>query len=163
MTVPVFGINAASIRSHYFPSLAAFSVSTKPTDTTVGEMIDREAGRLVGALKAVSVVASTISADAGATYPSAYAWCQDTIAIGAAIRVMRAISGEGAVPSLWREAIEAKYKYLAEKGWVVLGDAPQPSQSVTGPRTHIGNHALDTGDESDISDVVPRFRRSDAL
>lgn len=162
MAVSVFGITYTGVRNHYFPSLADFGASTKPTATSVTEMIDREAARLTGALSAADVAAATIS-DAPATYPAAYAWCQDTIALGAAIRVMRAISGEGAVPTKWREELESRYATLRKNGAVTLGDAPAPAQLTAGPRTHISNHSLDTGDTDDISDVIPVFRRDDAL
>jgi hypothetical protein len=163
MSVSTFGVTYTTVQTHFFPSLAVFSGSTKPTSTTVTDMVTLEAARLTGALRAAGITAATISDDAGTTYPAAYAWCQDAITWGTAIRVMRAISGEGAVPTRWHETLKEMYEALAEKGWVVLGDAPAPSQSITGPRSHISNHSLDTGDTADISDMVPRFRRDDEL
>lgn len=161
MPVPVFGVTHAAIRSHYFPSRNAFDANSKPTATAVGEMIDAEAARLSGALSAIDVSASTISTDAGSTYPSAYAWCQDTIRLGAAIRVMFAIAGAGSVPDFWVEQLEARYTALAEFGFSVLGDAPRPDQ--LGPRSHVSEHDLDRGDLDLLSDVIPRFRKSDEM
>lgn len=163
MPVPVFAQTHTTVHDHFFPSLAAFSGSTKPTSTIVGEMVTAEAARLYGALAAVSVSASTISTDAGTTYPAAYAWCQDTVRLGAAIRVMQAIAGAGAVPKAWTEELEKRYKLLEEKGYLALGDAPSPSESVSGPRSHVTVHDLDTGDEADMSTAEPKFRRDDSL
>lgn len=165
MAISIFGVGHENVHSEYFPSLISFSGSTKPTATTVGTMIEKEAARLLGALAAAGVDGDTISADAGATYPSSYAWCQDTITLGVAIRVMRAIAGDGAVPKYWQETLESRYEMLKESGGVVLGgDAPGGSSTgATGPRSHISEHDLDTGDEALISNAVPRFRRSDDL
>lgn len=124
-------------------------------------MIEAEAARLAGALSAIDVSASSISADAGATYPSAYAWCKDTIRLGAAVRVLQAISGAGSVPEFWVSQLEARYRSLAVDGFSALGDAPRPSQ--LGPRSHVSTHDLSRGDLDLLSDVVPSFRKNDEL
>jgi hypothetical protein len=163
MSVPTFAITHAEVRAHKFPALAAFSTLTKPTLASVNEMVAAEAARLAGALRRAGVLASTVSDDVGITYPEAYAWCQDAIRLGAAIRVIEAQAGAGKVSKLWREELDAKYADLRTNGYVVLGDAPGPLQESNGPRSHITNHALDEGDEDDMSDVIPPFRKSDML
>jgi len=160
MPVSIFSIEHADISAHYFPSRTAFSASTKPTAAAVGEMIEAESARLAGALSAIDVSASTLSTDAGASYPAAYEWCRDTIRLGAAIRVMQAIAGAGAVPEFWVTQLEARYKALADNGFSALGDAPRPSQ--LGPRSHVSAHDLDRGDLDLLSDVIPPFRKNDA-
>jgi hypothetical protein len=163
MAIPVFGLTHTSVHDHYFPSLVAFSASTKPTATIVGEMITNVAAELIGRLAAVHVTGATISTDAGATYPSAYAWCATYIRQGAAIAVMEAIAGAGAVPEAWQKVQDQRNKDLKEFGYLILGDAPAPSEQASGPRSH-GTHNNLTADSSeDMSSMVPIFRRSDKL
>jgi hypothetical protein len=161
MPVPTFAIVHGDVRNHYFPNRIDFSGSTKPTSTTVGQMIDAEAARLSGALAAIDVSASTLSTDAGATYPASYAWCQDTIRLGAAVRVFFALSGAGPVYDAWRADLDARYKDLEDNGHSALGDAPQPAQ--LGPRSHVSSNDLDRGDLELMSDAIPRFRKSDEM
>jgi hypothetical protein len=163
MSVSVFAITHVEVRGHFFPSLAAFGSGTKPTSAYVAQMIDAAAARLAGSLKAEGVTASTISADLGATYPNAYALCQGVIRMDAAIRVMEAVAGAGAVPTFWRAEVDDFYKRLDERGYVALADAPAPSQQSDGPRWHGGRADLDLGDDSDLADLVPKFRRDDEM
>lgn len=161
MAIQTFDVTHTSVHDHYFPSLAAFGAGTKPTSTIVGEMVNAESAKLAGALLAVGLSATTINNSS--TYPNAHAWCAETIRLGAAIRVMTAIAGAGAVPEAWKEDLAARYKTLSELGYVALGDAPAAADEANGPRSHISEHDLDTGDEDLISDVIPVFRRSDML
>ena len=163
MAIPVFGVTDTEVRAYYFPQLAAFSSSTNPTDVTVDGMIAAEAAKLAGKLSAVSVSATDLDDDSGATYPIAYAWCQDVVRLGAAVRVAWSQAGFGENATSLAAELERRYKELEDSGSVVLGDAPTPSQLPNGPQWHVGNHSLDTGDATDISDAIPRFRRSDEL
>jgi hypothetical protein len=163
MGLAIFAVTHAEVRSHYFPSLAAFASGTKPTSTAVGQMIDEAAARLAGALAAEGITAAVISADAGASYPNAYALCQSVMLQDAGIRVMQSIAGAGAVPKEWRSEVEAFYERLDERGYVALADAPAPALNANGPRSHIIDLGLYTGDTADESDAVPRFRRDDML
>lgn len=162
MTVSIFAVTYSKVRAHYFPQLSDFSGSTNPTSTTVGEMIDAEGARLAGALSKVGVSASTVSADAGATYPAAYAWCQDTLRLGAAVRVARAMSGTSAVSERWQTELDGRYEDLLDNGAVALGDAPTTA-AASGPRSHIHRLGLDVGDDADASPLDTKFRRSDQL
>lgn len=161
MPVSIFSIEHADISAHYFPSRTAFGAGTKPTATAVGEMIDAEAARLAGALAVKGMSASTISTDAGTTYPAAYEWCRDTIRLGAAIRVLFAVSGAGPVYAAWKKDLEARYQLVLDFGHSALGDAPAPSQ--LSPRSHVSEHGLDRGDLDLLSDVIPAFRKNDVM
>lgn len=163
MAVATFAVVHGDVQAHYFPQLAAFGAATDPTSTAVGQMISAEAAVLAGRLAAQSVSASVLSADAGATYSNAYAWCQDTIRLGAALRVSWAMAGGNPSAEAWEKELEQRYADLAKHGYVILGDAPEPSEEPNGPRWHVGNHSLDTGEDDDISDAIPRFRRDDEL
>ena len=163
MAVPVFGLAHSDIRAHYFPTLAAFGTSTTPTATAVGEMITDAAAVLGGRLARRGLSVSALSADAGATYPLAYAWCRKFIRTMAGVGAYRALMGGGAVPDAWALELARMERELEEFGLSALGDAPAPAQDAQGPRSHIANHSLDTGDSQDISDAIPRFRKSDAL
>jgi hypothetical protein len=76
---------------------------------------------------------------------------------------MQAFAGAGAVPKEWRAELEMYYETLEKLGYIALGDAPSPGDEANGPRSHISEHDLDTGDEDLISDVIPKFRRDDYL
>lgn len=163
MALSLFGVTYSTVRAHHFPQLSNFSVNSHPTLTTVGEMVDASAAELAGRLRSKGINPATISA-ASATYPEAYAWCADATRMGAAARAYRAMSGQDPEVARALEArLEALWRQLDEYGYLALGDAPAPSEEVNGPRTHISSLSLDTGDELDASDVVPTFRRSDAL
>jgi len=159
MAVSTFAVVYGDIQSLYFPSSAAFSGSTKPTSTSVTTMISQSAARVAGALKAVGLSAATLSTDAGATYPAAYASCQHVIMMGAAIAVYRAMAGQ--LPTGLLEEYEAWFTRLSELGAEALGDAPVPSNLPF--RSHVVTDDLDTGDVEDSSDAVPEFRASDKL
>lgn len=163
MAVPVFGLTHTDVRSAYFPSLAAFGASTKPTSTEVGNFIERASADLFGRLVVEGVTPATISTDAGVTYPAAYEWSQDYILLGAAIRTITAQAGAGAVPKAWREELDSMRTRLDDFGYLALGDAPAPSVQSEGPRSHGLEHSLDTGDVDDMSDLIPPFRKSDLL
>jgi hypothetical protein len=163
MAISVFGVTHTKVHDHHFPQVAAFSTASKPTATIVGEMVDEEAAKCAGALRAEGIEPATISA-AQATYPEAYAWCAETIKLGAALRAIGAMSGQNPeIAKTWKLALDERYEDLDARGWVALGDAPAPSQDANGPRTFIDSLSLDTGDTDDDSDLEPTFRRSDSL
>lgn len=162
MAVSTFGVTYSAVKNHHFPQLGGdFSTTTKPTATTVGEMIDAEAADLEGALLAKDLVASTLDDD---TASAAYKWCAETIRLGAAVRALQAmLTADPEVVKAWQAKLNARYKKLEDKGGIVLGIAEDASDLSSGPRSHITTHSLDTGDDQDISDVVPVFRRNDPL
>jgi hypothetical protein len=162
MAVSTFGVTFSTVHAHYFPSLSVFGAATTPLSGTVTEMIEAEAALLAGRLAAEGVAAATISA-ASSTYPNAYAWCSYVVRLGAAIQAHRAMSGDSETIDDWVELLAARYKDLADQGGIILGDAPTPSEDANGPRTHLVNHDIDTGDTDLISDAIPTFRRSDEL
>lgn len=163
MALALFGITHTVVHDNYFPALAAFSGSSKPTSTAIGTMIDEAAGVLGARLLALGSNPTTISTDAGATYPFAYQWCRRYVSLDAAVRVFRAMAGGGPVPEEWLAELERMLKALDTLGLSALGDAPAPTQDSRGPFTHIATHGLDTGDEADMSDAVPVFRVKDDL
>lgn len=163
MALQTFGVTAAKVAAHHFPQLSGgFSANSSPTTTTVGEMIDAEAARLAGKLRAKAVTPSTV--DNSSTYPEAYNWCADTIRLGAAVRAARAMVGQNpAVVDAWEKELAARYADLTKHGYIALGDAPEPSESATGPRTHIDELSLTTGtsDTTLVSSAEPTFRIKD--
>jgi hypothetical protein len=162
MAISTFGVTYTSVRAHHFPQMAGnFSTASNPTAATVTEMIAGEAAYLTGKLAAEGLTAATIEA---ATSSAAYAWCADAVRLGAAVRAIRAMSGQDPkVAEAWAAELKARYKELSAQGGVVFGDAALPDEDPNGPRDWISAHGLDTGEEADISDAVPRFRRDDQL
>ena len=163
MAVRTFNTTAAQVREHYFPQLAAFSTSTTPTLATVESMVESEAAVLAGRLAAQSVSAATISDDGGATYPVAHAWCADTVRLGAAARVAWAMAGSNESSDTWSVELARRYGELSTIGYKALCDAPTPTGEPNGPRNHRSTHSLTQDASADMSDVVPRFRKSDSL
>ena len=165
MAIADFDVTAAKVRAHHFAQLGSeFGTTSNPTATTVGEMVQDAAAELAGKLRAVGVTPSTIDTDAGVTYPEAFAWCAETVRLGAAIRVVGAMSGQDpAIAKKWQSRLDERYGDLEARGYLALGDAPAPSENASGPRSHVTRHNLDVGDTTSISSAEPRFRRDDAL
>lgn len=161
MALALFGVTHTTVHDQFFPSLAVFSGSTKPTSSAVSAMVDENAGVLGARLLSLGSNPATISAGAGVTYPNAYQWCRRYISTGAAVQAYRAMAGGGKVPEEWLSDLERMNDALDEMGLLALGDAPTPSQSVMGPYDHIKTHGLDVGTES--SDLVPDFGMDDEL
>jgi hypothetical protein len=160
VSVYIFGVTYTTVHDHYFPSRTDFSGSTKPTSTVVADMVNAAGADLTGRLTAAGVSAAGLTSSTAAYYY----WCADYVRLATAIRVMEAMAGAGAVPEFWRNELNLKRYDLSTNGAAALGDATAPSDGGgAGPRSHVTAHSLDTGDEADISDAVPRFRRSDQL
>lgn len=164
MAVVTFGVTYSDVRAAHFPQLQSdFSPNSKPTAAQVTTFITEEAADLFGRLLQKGVDASAISTGA-ATYPNAYAWCQKTLKLAAAIRVFPAITGQDAkILDRWQKMLDDRFEQLETSGYAALGDAPGPTSSATGPRSHVVDHNLDTGDDSLMSDVIPKFRRNQVL
>ncbi len=161
MAIAVFGVTAAKLKAHHFPQLAEFSANSNPTSTTVGEMIEASAVDLAGRLRAEGLTPSAIDA---ATTSESYAWSADAVRLGAAVRAIAGMTGQDpAVRQAWERDLQRKWDDLTSRGYLALGDATAPAELADGPRSHISNHSLDVGDEQDISDVIPVFRRNDHL
>jgi hypothetical protein len=161
MAISTFGVTYSAVQAHHFPQLSNFSTTSNPKATTVTEMISASAATLAGKLRAEGLTPSAIEA---VTSSEGYAWCAEAVRLGAAIRVLPAMTGvDPAVAKAWQATLDAKWEALAALGYLALGDASAPSQEADGPRSHISNHGLDTGDTADVSDVIPTFRRSDVL
>ena len=98
------------------------------------------------------------------TYPEALAWCAEATRLGAAARIIAAMTGQDpAVKKAWEMQLKDKFELLTERGYLALGDAPAPANISGGPLSHISRMSLDTGDDADAGDVIPTFRRSDSL
>lgn len=161
MAVIVFGVTYTTVRNHHFPQLSDFSASSNPTSTTVTEMVAAAGAELAGYLVAEGLTPSSLDDDTGT---DAYAWCAETVRIGAAFRAARAMTSQDPeVVRAWEDDYRERLKRLDELGATALGSSASGGEEPNGPRTHIDHHDLDTGDTDDISDVIPRFRRSDML
>lgn len=163
MSIVTFGVDAGAVKAFHFPQLSsAFSPNSNPTAVTVAAMIESSAAELAGRLADEGSDAGVLFTGATA-YPNAYAWCAETVRLGAAVRVGPAITGANPdVIKLWSEQLKARYKRLEDYGLSELGDAPIPAESSNGPRTHIADYNLYTGNTADISTVEPWFRRGDS-
>lgn len=163
MTVETFGVTADSVRAHHFPHLSAFSASTSPSSTTVGEMITVEAARLTGALFSEAIPTSAIVSGT-----AAYAACQGILRLCAARRCLEAMTGaDPALAKRWDAAIDAWFKQLEAEAGTFLGNSSlstlEPSNP-DGPTTHIDEYELDvSSDTVDPSPATTPLRKDDVL
>lgn len=166
MTIEVFAITFTTVREDYFPNFSgAFSATSTPTSTRVTQWIREEAADLAGYLRLKALTADAIADN---TASEAYAWCQKTVCMGAAVRAARVMAG--ASPEYAKELkaeLDARYALLEKFGAEALGLGASVSDGAAepmGPTGHIDELDLDTGeDDGNTSDVVPVLRRSDRL
>ncbi len=164
MTIATFGVDAGSVRRHHFPQWPDFSTASSPTLATVGEFITEAAADLAGRLELKSLSPATIAAD---TASEAYSWCAKTLRLAVAIDVLAAsTSANPELAKKWQVLLDGRYELLEKYGATAMGvgaAATDDSDEPEGPTSHISELDLDTGNDSDASDVIPRLRRSDEL
>lgn len=160
MTV-VFGVTAATLQSSYFTHTGAFSANSKPTAAQVAIDITEAGAELAGMLLIKGVAPADLDENG-----NGWNWCAKTLKLMAAIEVARNMTGQDpAVVIAWEKQLEKRLAALEEGGGLALGeDLGSEDEPPQGPTHHIDTLDLDVGDEAaDASDVIPRFRRSDAL
>lgn len=165
MTVEVFGITHASVRSHHFPQLAAFSANSSPSSDTVTEMVSDAGAAVTGALVSVGItVAAVLAAAAGS---ASYTSCAKAVRMGAAAAAMR--SSTQANPEIAAELqrqFDAWLAGLLEHGAAWLGDEGLDGSGAPpkGPSSHITRYGLVVEDEAELaSSVESTLRMSDEL
>lgn len=160
MSLATFSVTYTKVRAHYFPQLANFSATSQPTSDTVTEMVQDSAAELAGKLSAEGIEASGIDATAN---PQGFQWCAETVRLGAAIRALKAMTGQDPkVAESWQKRLDERFEALDEWGAETLGDVSVASAGSI--LTHISNHSLDTtldGDEP--SNSIPSLRGDDDL
>lgn len=161
MAIKTFGVLYGDVHSDYYPQQqGGFSTTSRPKATTVSRFISNAAADLAGKLAQEGLSATTLDDGSGTLYPNAYAWCAQTIRLAAAIAVFPSLSGMSSdLLKAWKAELAKRYEDLDKYGNVALGDAPAPTLSGNGPSDHVSAHALDTGDEDDISEAEKWFRR----
>lgn len=156
-----FGVTAALVRRAYFPHLDEFSASSVPVALRVTEIIADAAADLEGKLSQEDLAASAITDSASA----AYRWCANTLRLASAISALQEMaSADPEVVKAWQARLNARYKDLADNGYLALGGGVSaPSQQADGPSHHIDEYGLDIDETSDLSDATNPFRKSDDL
>lgn len=163
MPAPDFGVTASEVHARFFPAYGAFSVTSRPTATAVADIILDAGAEVAGALAAAGLDWAAIDADNGSLYPVSFRRCANATRLFAAIQIQTAIAGADEVSEDWIAERETWFKRLAVQGTAAMPDGPAVSQQPMGPRTHIGKYALDTGEDTDPSELNDRFRRDDLL
>lgn len=160
MAVNEFGVTQQTVASIHFPMWPAFSTSSKPTSTIVGTMITESAGVLAAKLYGESITTITDTASA------AYLMCSEQLRRMVALKVLKASTQQDPelAKSLLSE-IDAWFAGLSAGAGTFLGDSTlQTSASPPdGPTSHISEYDLETDVAENMSTVVPRLRRDDAL
>lgn len=154
-----FGIDAESVRRHHFPNADAFSASSRPSASTVAEVIEEEAASMAGALSMELVDASSIT-----PATSAYNTCRRILRMQVAAKLVRLMSGvDSALAQAWDEEVAAWYRKLAAGGASFLGDgaAASGTSDPDGPTWHGSELERDSVD--DMSSTVPALRKDDRL
>ena len=159
-----FGVTATMVRTDKFPFWGDFSPNSNPTDTVVARFITQKYGELAAKLLIKGVLAATIDA---APSSVAYAWCQETLTLMVARRVLDATTAR--YPEL-AKAFDADLKVrlqsLQDYGATALGDATLQVSTTppAGPTTHINYYDLsDPNDSTTLSTLDPPFRKDDKL
>lgn len=158
---PPFGVTPAKLRRSHFTALGDFSANSNPNTETVTETILEENSDLVGMLLVKGISAASLEEDG-----NGWSWCAKTLKLMAAIAVGRNMTGLNPdVVVAWEKQLEKRLAKLEADGGLALGeDVGSEDEPPQGPTHHIDTLDLDVGDEADdASDVIPRFRRSDAL
>ncbi len=164
MTIATFAVTYATMRAEYFPHLEEFSAVSNPQATTVTTIISQKAAGLANLLAQEGVSATAVEA-LTATDP-AYLWCQETLALMVAVRLLQLASGKDPkLAEVWRDELVARLKDLAERGAAALGNASLDTSDspANGPATHITYLGLDLPDADDASSIEPLFRKDDLL
>lgn len=157
-----FGVTSEMVRLAHFPHQDAFSTASAVTLETVERFIEQAAAELHGKLLSEGLTASSIAADPTS---ASYAWCQETIAIGAAKRIAR--STGGVTSELYqdlRDELKGRFDSLDAGGGAAIGVTESDTPS-NGPLTHINRHSIELADDRDRSDFKTRriFRGNDPL
>lgn len=160
MAVEVFGIDADGVREHYFPTYSAW---VKPTETSVGEMIEEAGARVTGALVAEAIATTEVLAGT-----AEYVSCASQVRRIAARRALESITG--ANPSLAKrldDQIKDWFEGLDAGGGTFLGNPDLGSLSASdpdGPTTHIDEYVLPVStDDAEASDATMPLRKDDLL
>jgi hypothetical protein len=154
-----FGLDAESVRRHFFPNADAFSASSRPSSSTVAEVIEEEAAAMAGALSLES-----ISADAIAVASSAYRTCRRILRMQVAAKLIRLMSGvDTELAKSWDVSVADWYAKVASGGASFLGDgASTPGEAdPDGPTWHGTGLTQDT--QAAQSSTVPALRKDDRL
>lgn len=163
MALELFGVTVESVRRHHFPNADAWVESSRPSESTVEETIDEEAGRLAGALSKESVSVT------GDSTTAAYVSCRRQLRLMVAIVVSRDMTGvDPALARAWKTEVREWFEGLESEGnggVAFLGDGAVATSTTEpdGPTDHITDLGLDVGDTADASSVEPPFRRDDDL
>lgn len=168
MATNLFGLTAVSLRRHMFPQWNEFSAQSNVDATTVGEIIEGQAGELAAKLYAENVVASAISSatDANSLHSPAFLWCLETLRLMAALRVLRvSTQSDPALAKAYGDELKVRLDNLAEQGPTALGDESLNTSDspADGPTTHINQFNLTTLDPDDMSPLDDVLKRSDQL
>lgn len=161
MSITTFDVDREMIREDFFKQNAEFSADSIPSADSVDRFVDQEAAELEAKLLQESITASSITDDESA----AFLWCQRTLSLLVAIRVMEAMAQQDTtLLKVWRDRLDARFKALDEKGYLALGGGVSaPTSQPNGPTHHIDTYGLDVGDTSLASSVAPVLRRDDQL
>jgi len=158
----VFGVTVSNVQTFLLPHWAPFSANSSPTSTTVTSIIAEEAGTLEALLYEENITASAITDNTSA----AYLWCTKTLRLMAAIQVLRASTmQEPQLAATWAAELKARLEHLADSGATALGDDSLGGSGpdADGPTSTQAVYSLTQDSAEDMSTMVPRLRRDDAL
>lgn len=159
MSANDFGLTADSVRRHYFPNHDEWSSKSRPSTTTVAEIISEEAAHMAGALALELVDASAITTDS-----AAYKACLRILRLQVAAKLARIIPGvDSDLAQRWDESIATWYEKLDEGGASLLGDGASATgtSDADGPTSHVSVYGLNSDVGADMSDPVAGKLRMD--
>lgn len=163
MAIEEFCVLPSVIRDEYFTWLDAFSATTSPSDSTVENVITKQAAILHGRLLLEGIAAATIAGD---DESPAYVMCADIVAKMTAVAIAQNMTGVNSeMLKTWRADVDAWFEGLNVGGGAYLGNAALATGSAPadGPTTHINHFNLSTSVGTTPSSIDPIFTRDDKL
>ena len=160
MAISTFGMTNTIIASDYWSQFALSATST-PTSTRVTQMIDRVAAEVNGYVTAMGGTPSDIDSSGE---PISYAWLAETVGVGTAAQMGRAMTGgDPELAKEYQRQYEKRLKDLRDHPEIVLADH---YDDVSSPAGEVRSHVKKLGYSdrgSDATTYEPTFRMEDDL
>lgn len=159
-----FGVTAATMRAEYFPQWSAFDVNTRPSSTTITDsIIPQKYAELAGKLLVKQIA---IASAVAATTDPPYSWCQETLGLMVAIRILQlATQRDVELAKTYQERLDDRLGALESYGATALGLASLDTGNSPsgGPTTYIEQLGLEVPDSSLSSGLAPFIRKDDPV
>jgi hypothetical protein len=114
-----FGTTPETIRKEFLPGTSPFTAATRPNLESAELQVDKAAAPVLVILRSHNVDPAVVTK---ADHPEAYLWLQDTVSLGAVVRLIQvgSLGVEADAVTAWREEYERRLEELRSKPESVL-------------------------------------------